>query len=280
MGNLNKMQTLQLKISKDFRDVCEKNNIPYFMCGGTMLGAIRHKGFIPWDDDMDFGMTRDNYERFLEIAQKELGDDYFVQTWETDLGYGLPFAKIRLNGTEFVEKNSADAKIHKGIYIDIFPWDNVPDDENLKLKQWNQVHFWWHLLMNKCKYDYVNRTSFIKKVGAVAFKLFSKFVPLKTIHKNLYKNMTKYRNESECKAANFCGGSPLKKETWERRWLYEHALYQFENEEFKGPKEFDEYLTHFFGDYMTPPPENKRYVGHGIIKVDLGKYENINIEEN
>lgn len=274
VGELNNLQLLQLNIAKDVAEVCRKNDIPYFMCGGTMLGAIRHKGFIPWDDDMDFGMTRDNYEKFLEIAQKELGDKYFVQTWDTDPGYGSPFAKIRLNGTEFVEKNSQHANMHKGIYIDIFPWDNVPDNDADRKKQWNGVHFYWHLLMNKCKYDYVNKNSTAKVVAAWIFKVLSYLIPLSVIHKGLYSNLTKYKNIKTDKAANFCGGSPLAKEMWERRWLTEFAEYQFETTSFSGPEEWDEYLTHFFGDYMTPPPEDKRVVGHNIVKIDFGKYKN------
>lgn len=274
MGNLNKVQKLQFEMAKEVARVCEQNNISYFICGGTFLGAIRHKGFVPWDDDMDFGMTRDNFEKFLEIAQAELGDKYFVQTWETDPGYGLPFAKVRLNGTEYIEKNSQAANMNKGVYVDIFPWDNIADDEADKKKQWYTVHIFWHLLMNKCNYDYINKNSMLKRIVAWGLKMTSKLFPLEFIHKNLYKNLTKYRNVQTEKAANFCEGSPMERETWERKWFTEFDKYQFEDTFFYGPKDWDECLTHFFGDYMTPPPESERAVGHNIIKIDLGIYDN------
>lgn len=272
MGNLNEVQALQLKIAKTYVDVCDKNNIPYFMTGGTMLGAIRHKGFVPWDDDMDFGMTRDNFERFLKIGQSELGEEFFVQTWETDPGYGLPFAKIRLNGTEYVEKSSEKANMNKGIYIDVFPWDNMPDDEQLRAKQWKKVHIFWHLLMNKCNYDYINKSNFIKKVAAIVLKILSKLIPLEIIHKNLYKNLTMYRNIDTKNAANFCEGNTMEKETWKHSWYTEFDEYEFEGYKFKGPKEYDDFLTHLFGDYMTPVPKSERHKGHGIIKINLGQY--------
>ena len=113
---------LDLMITLD--GICRKENISYSLHGGTLLGAVRENGFIPWDDDMDIGMLRADYEKFLNVAKEKLNKKYFLQTWDTDEKFALPFAKIRLNGTKYIEHNSKNVDIHNGIYIDIFPYDN------------------------------------------------------------------------------------------------------------------------------------------------------------
>ena len=96
---LRNVQLVQLEIAKEVKRICEQNNISYFMDGGTLLGAVRHKGFIPWDDDLDFGFTRDNYEKFIATAKKNLSSEFFLQTWDSDREYGYAFAKIPIPTT-------------------------------------------------------------------------------------------------------------------------------------------------------------------------------------
>ena len=105
---LRKVQLTQLEIAKEIRRVCEENDIPYFLTCGTLLGAVRHQGFIPWDDDMDVGMLRENYEKFCRIAPEKLKPEYCWQSWYTDPNYALPFGKVRKRGTLYLE-----AKSHK-----------------------------------------------------------------------------------------------------------------------------------------------------------------------
>ena len=124
---LRKVQLTQLEIAKEIRRVCEENDIPYFLTCGTLLGAVRHQGFIPWDDDMDVGMLRENYEKFCRIAPEKLKPEYCWQSWYTDPNYALPFGKVRKRGTLYLE-----AKSHRlaenGFYVDIFPYDAVSPD--------------------------------------------------------------------------------------------------------------------------------------------------------
>ena len=123
--NLRKLQLLQLDIAKAIKELCESNGIPYFLIGGTLLGAIRHKGFIPWDDDFDVGMLREDYERFIKIAEEKLDKKkFFLETWDTEKGYGFPFAKVKLNGTKYPERN-APKSVHQGIFVDVFPIDTA-----------------------------------------------------------------------------------------------------------------------------------------------------------
>lgn len=117
---LRKVQLTQLEIAKEIRRVCEENDIPYFLTCGTLLGAVRHQGFIPWDDDMDVGMLRENYEKFCRIAPEKLKPEYCWQSWYTDPNYALPFGKVRKRGTLYLEAKSHRLE-ENGFYVDIFP---------------------------------------------------------------------------------------------------------------------------------------------------------------
>ena len=128
---LDKLHQVELEILDDFVSVCEKHKLRYFLTGGTMLGAIRHKGFIPWDDDIDIGMPREDYDKFIKIGSEALGNKYTLDCFELNKKYYLPFAKIKKNNTIFDE--GLDDKNHKGIFIDIIPFENV-DEINTSLK--------------------------------------------------------------------------------------------------------------------------------------------------
>ena len=120
-GERRRLQLAQLRIAAEVADLCDAHEINYALLAGSALGARRHRGFIPWDDDMDIGMVRDEYERFIAVAKTELSRDLYVQDWREDPHMGAPFTKIRLNGTRMIEESSKDTGGHKGIFIDIFP---------------------------------------------------------------------------------------------------------------------------------------------------------------
>ena len=126
---LRRIKDSEKDILRKFILICEKYNLDYFVVFGTLLGTIRHEGFIPWDDDIDVGMLRTDYEKFLEVAQKECGEEYFIQTIDTDPNYHLYFAKMRMNNTVFVEDSLQKTTGNDGFYIDIFPYDVIPDDD-------------------------------------------------------------------------------------------------------------------------------------------------------
>ena len=134
--DIKEIQNQQLMILKELDRICQKHNIKYHLMGGTLLGSIRHKGFIPWDDDIDVSMIRADYEMFLDVCGRELNSGYFLQTNKTDKNYIMQFAKLRKNHTLFIEKSMNDLDIHHGIYIDIFPLDNIlPDTKRGSFQQ-------------------------------------------------------------------------------------------------------------------------------------------------
>ena len=126
---LRQLQLVELKILLEIKRICELANINYFLIGGTLLGAVRHGGFIPWDDDIDIGMLRDDYNRFLDVFPQLSNKEYTLGTYNTDRGHVFSFGKIRLNGTQFREPRNEHILDNQGIYVDIFPYDNTPDSK-------------------------------------------------------------------------------------------------------------------------------------------------------
>lgn len=215
-------------------------------------------------------MLRSEYDRFIDIASKELDEAYFLQTWDSDPKYPMPFAKIRLNGTKYIEYNSKDADIHKGIYVDIFPYDNISDRLIERKVQKYLSKLYLHLLLNKSKYVYFENDNLLKYAICITLRKGSKIFSYEFLHKKLYKIMTRYNNVSTKRVVTFGGASSFEKEILEREWIKETIEKQFEDTTFSIPSKWNEYLTHFYGDYMTPPPVEKRNNRHNIIECDLG----------
>ncbi len=134
-----KIQLIELEMLNEVDRICKKHGIRYYLCGGTLLGAVRHSGFIPWDDDLDIFFPRKDYIKFAEIAPKELPDTMFYQDWHNEFDYPYNFAKIRMNGTKFCQNEIQHLNMHQGIFIDIFPLDSVPVNEKERTKYLTKV---------------------------------------------------------------------------------------------------------------------------------------------
>ncbi len=252
--------------------ICKKYNLTYFGVGGTCLGAVRHQGFIPWDDDMDVGMPRADYEKFLEIAKRELPQGYHLQHFSTEPGSPFYFTKIRKDGTRFVEYYLKDCRIHSGIFVDIFPFDPIPD------KAWQRkIHF------RMCRISfqlYLAKT--LDTVYSARFEQLgedrkgNKERVRKILH-TLLKPVPKawlYRFMDGC-LQWFRGRDTREIGYGVSRWLitskedlYPIRWLPFENMQIPVPGNYETYLLHKFGDYWELPPESERY-GHLPYEVTL-----------
>lgn len=268
---IEKMHQVQLKIALELKRICQKHDIAYFLTAGTLLGAVRHGGFIPWDDDIDIGMLRENYERFIQVCRTDLSEEFYLQTWDTDPEYPFSYAKLRLKGTHFVETFSEGTKMQDGIFVDIFPYDNAPDSLKERKRQARRYYICKRLLWIKKGFGKsMRRESVRQAVKYYGFCLPAKLIPYGFV-KKYYKNVqAKYNGRlTECVVTD--GAYPYSKETLSRSWVEHLEPITFETEEFLSYKERTAYLQHFYGDYTRLPPEEKRH-GHKPVKIDFGKY--------
>lgn len=245
---LSQAKIVMVKILRAFHQICEENNLQYWLDAGTLIGAIRHGGFIPWDDDIDIVMPRADYRKFIKIASQELPFDMFFQSRETDLEYKLPFVKIRDRYSTFVEENNKELNCHKGIFIDIFPVDFISKP---------RMHTFFHTSLHSS-----NLTSVSKYV-----KIYQKSVG-RIIRKSLGKN-----HFSFCMFLNRVFSCSYKEATclvygmeineinrYPTSTLFPLRKYRFEGYDFYVPNNYDTYLKCRYGDYMQLPPENERVV--------------------
>jgi len=270
---LRKVQMVQLGIAKEIKRVCEILQIQYFLDGGTLLGAIRHNGFIPWDDDMDIGMMRDDYEIFIKKAPDLLKENYFLQTWHTDPGYGLAFAKLRLNNTIYLEKAAQYSSAHCGIYVDIIPYDDFPN--NISDRKWQGRQHYILKRMILVKSGYRPWAVHISKVGKIVtycvympIRILVFFINKRKLIKKFEKIATAYNRE---KTDNLYiqGGADYGEWVVPCECFSDYAEHTFEDTVFMIPAGYDSYLRNGYGDYMQLPPECKREDRHKIIKVEF-----------
>lgn len=271
-ATLRKVQLIQLEMAKKVKKICDANGIQYFLDGGTLLGAVRHQGFIPWDDDLDIGMLRKDYDKFISIAQPALGDQYFLQTLDTDDHYGQPFAKIRKIGTVYREEASRGLLTHNEVYIDIFPFDYFPQDR-MKLKMMRtKIKICWKAISIKAGLlPWLSSSSFSEKCLSMIRNIPAVFLSCLTREKIKHKYM------AAMTAYNKLGTTDVDVESgaYAGRHLLPISCFDnmvemlFEDEYFKCPQGYHEVLKRYYGDYMTLPPEEQRMSIHSIIEVKI-----------
>jgi lipopolysaccharide cholinephosphotransferase len=266
------IKELQLKALIYIADLCKKNNLKYYLLGGTLLGAVRHKGFIPWDDDIDIGLVRGDYVKLTKILTNEINEDYFLQNFKTDLGYPRYITKLRVNGTKFIESYLQDYRMHHGVYIDIFPLDKTT------LKSPTLIDFRVKLAEYLIKLRTVRNTPFnhgdkSKRIIAKIIRPFALIIPLSWIN-NFIDFAYTFENRFNCKyIINFSSQYGWRKQTFPINVYGYGTPVVFEGHEFMAPSEWKIILKSIYGDYMKLPPEEKRISGHHVSFVDLGKYK-------
>lgn len=257
------LQSVQIEILEEIVRICEKHNLRYFLAFGTLLGAIRHKGFIPWDDDLDIGMPRDDYEKFMKVAKEELDERFFLQDTQIQPGYWLTFAKVRKNHTLFEEPSLVNMSedIHKGIFVDIFPHDYVKKNHGLFLR----IQF----ILSKAIIEtmYYKAGVFDKSMlryGALdaIFQCFS----MQTLGR-IQEKIIKLQGGKNAKyLADFQTTGNYLDAIYPVEWFYPLQDGEFAGKHFKIPNEWDAYLRATYGDYMVLPKEEDR-VNHRTLRI-------------
>lgn len=267
---LRKVQLVQLEIAKEIKRVCEENDIHYFLADGTFLGAVRHKGFIPWDDDMDMGMLRSDYEKFCRIAPEKLKPEYFLQTWYSEPEYGFPFGKVVKRNTVYLEGKKTRRLKENGFYVDIFPYDNAPATDADRVQLARKLQSIYRVKLMKSGYTpWMEDGHYLwkKRVGYFYYQLGSLFVSQKELSK-AYDALVVSIPETGVLNEQYPGSTPT---YFQQEWVENLAEYSFEGVSFPGPKNYDAYLTALYGDYRKLPPEEERENRHQIVEIDFGE---------
>lgn len=248
-------------ILQEFDRVCKELDINYMLFAGTMLGAVRHKGFIPWDDDLDVIMLREDYDRFLSGAEKVLDAEKFFLQKEFSEHWPLFFSKLRLNKTTCLEKyHPKDRLIHQGIYIDIFPCDKAAGTEIGRKLQFAASKVVIAKSLDKRGYE----TDSKKKKLFIALCRFLPMKPFLWITK-------KGSSESDFYHSFLAAASGYSKNIYPKKWLDERTEMEFENGKFPVSAHYDELLKVLYGEYMVLPPEEERMIKQHAILVDTEK---------
>lgn len=265
------LQKCELLIAKEIKRVCEKNNIQFFLVAGSLLGAIRHRGFIPWDDDMDVGMVRKDYNKFVDACKKDLGEDFFLQTWDNDSGYPFSYGKVLLKHTKVREIFSEESQAHKGIFVDVFPFDNAPVSKKEQERQAKKIFILRRALWLKKGYGKNIKNQGIEQYIKYSLsKFIFAFIPYSVLKRNLEASLKKYNFDN---SEYLFMDSPYsyRKSLMERKWIDNLAEYEFEGIKLPGVADYDAYLRNLYGDYMTLPPLENREA-HEILEVDFGEF--------
>jgi len=267
-----KLQNIILNIMKYIDELCEKHHIEYYIIGGTALGAVRHGGFIPWDDDLDIAMTRNNYDRFLTICEKEIDqNDFYLQVGRK--GWPLYFSKLRLKGTLFEEVGAGEeiAKENRGIFVDIFPLDTASN--NICGRIWQYVCSKLLIAQAVGSRHYQTNSFFKKLVMQLSYP-----IRFKSIEHFFFNQVTRYNNLKTKYIGDFFEISKLKDASYSEHVWGKPVKIPFEKMELYAPENMKEYLAYYFGDYMVFPPVEKRVCGHNN-GIDFGDYRDIDIYE-
>ncbi len=265
-NELKELHNIEMDMAIEVLSIFDKLNLRYCFIGGSALGAIRHNGFIPWDDDIDIGMPRKDYNIFLEKAPLLLSEKLFLQTQLTDEGYDNFFTKIRRNETTFIEEVNVGKNFHQGVFIDIFPLDGAGDsieeaEENLRK---------FAIIQEKLKY--MNKSYKIKDIRSLlrhfyySINILKDKIQKKYKSKNdLYNFLNKFCETEEFDRSKYScnySGAWGKKEIIPREWFGEFKKIKFENIYVNVPENYDKYLNKLYGDYMKLLPVHERIAPH------------------
>lgn len=264
--DLKKLQMIEFEILQELDRVCKKHKITYHLFGGTLIGAVRHKGFIPWDDDIDICMRREDYNRFIDVCRKELNDSYFLQNYKTDPNFFHSFVRIRKNGTVVMQRQYKDIDMHHGVFIDVFPYDNIPDSAKAKKMQYTLMRV--NRIIKNFKIKKKGNKRNIKGAMKDLVSLTVKPIPVRLFN-SFETYLATYYNKKDTRTSTLMVEAIQinhKRCATKNDKFYETKEYAFEGQMFVGPRHYDEILTNMYGDYMALPKESDRQPHHNIVE--------------
>ena len=255
---LRQLQLAELEILDEFVRVCEIHGLRYYLIGGTLLGAVRHQGFIPWDDDIDVVMPRADYDQLAAIWPESAAPEYFYQCPNTDPFYYLTYAKIRKNGTEVYEERFRDARFHKGIFIDVFPLDDCPRPGPAAHLLFNVLAVMNYRGQIDSGESYKPYRELSGKIGYALLRVFGK------------KQLVKVRREflslsaklgKGAYLASYSGAYGYYKEVYPASWFGAGKRLRFETRDYTVPGAYELVLQQAYGtDYLIPKKDSNKHV--------------------
>ena len=263
--DIKQIQEVSLEILHKVADLCEKLNLRYYLIYGTLIGAVRHHGFIPWDDDVDIMMPRSDYDRFLEYLRSNKLEHLSVFNHDSNSDY--PYMITRISDDRYYIETENEDSVGMGLFIDIYPYDGLGNTKREALT----YGFKGDLLSSLCfqstrKYfTTANTSSVIKKVLKLPLYWVSKIIGKDRIMKKIESLQGKYDYENSKYIGCFVWLTGGDKDIFEREWFDEYEMCRFEHYSFRIPKQYDKVLRHTYGDYMKLPPEDER-IGHHYYK--------------
>lgn len=268
-----KLQLLQLDMLIELDRVCKENDITYQIWAGTQLGAVRHKGYIPWDDDADVVMLREEYERFKQICDQLNQEICFFQDHDSDPEYRWGYGKLRRTGTKYIRLGQEHIKCHSEVFIDIFPLDDIP--KTIAGQMLQDFHCF---ILRKIMWSEVGKYS-ASGLERIVYRCLSR-IPLSFVFSQLSWYARKSSNQTPNKVRTLTYTSigklyykhPLKERYgMPKRWFLNTMAFEFENRTLIGLKDYHEYLTFSFGDYMKLPPKEQRQQHAPVSDYDFGR---------
>lgn len=260
---LRQVQEIQRELISEVKRICKKYRIHFNMVGGTMLGAIRHKGYIPWDDDADIGFLRAEYEKFREACKRELDHDkYYMQDLRDTEGYRWGYGKLRRKDTEFIRLGQEFMPYEQGISIDLMPFDNVPDQIIAR-----RIHFFRCFLYRKFFWSEVG-SRVEKNIWIKAIYKIMRLIPSSVIVKSYQRFIDSGQKRKTQLVRILTFPTPKGIYGYERKWYTDITEYQFNDIILPGAHDYDGYLHVKYGNYMELPPIEKRKV-HPVSKLKL-----------
>jgi lipopolysaccharide cholinephosphotransferase len=244
---------------KDFDRICRANGLQYYLIGGTLLGAVRHGGIIPWDDDIDVGMLRPEYERFLRVAPQQLAPQYSVHSVSSDPNHVICFTKIRMADTRFVSSQEGAVS---GVFVDVFPLDNAPNSHLLRRLHALVASFFLFIIRIRHG-DTSSPLRYRRFLRRIAHAIL-RFIPRRIFMTGFQRLMQVSGDNDSTSIVNVGGSWGYRRECWKRSYFMEYIEMSFGDAVAYVPAGWHEILTRQYGDYMTPPPEKQRADRHQI----------------